>query len=140
QRYLARAHDVETQEFLVELPRLVEVERLKRAVRQEFQLEDRLLGRFHWTFRHAVSPFVEAGVVPLREVDERTPSTILRWPSRRKRREGGLPMDYRLLTFRNSEGAAEAGVLFGDRIYRAAALLAGAGVDASSVLGLLRSW
>src|ERR1700730_10833944 len=57
-----------------------------------------------------------------------------------KGREGGLPMDYRLLTFRNSEGAAEAGVLIGDRIYRAAALVAGAGVDGSSVLGLLRSW
>ena len=49
-------------------------------------------------------------------------------------------MDYRLLTFRNTEGAAEAGVLIGDRVYRAAALVAVAGVDASSVLGLLRSW
>jgi 2-keto-4-pentenoate hydratase/2-oxohepta-3-ene-1,7-dioic acid hydratase in catechol pathway len=49
--------------------------------------------------------------------------------------------EYRLLTYRNAAGAAEAGVLVGDRIYRAAALIEGAaGIDASSVLGLLQAW
>jgi 2-keto-4-pentenoate hydratase/2-oxohepta-3-ene-1,7-dioic acid hydratase in catechol pathway len=49
-------------------------------------------------------------------------------------------MDYRLLSFRNAEGGAEAGILVGDRVYRTAPLLAGVAVDVSSVLGLLRSW
>ena len=49
-------------------------------------------------------------------------------------------MDYRLLSFRNAEGGAEAGILVGDRVYRTAPLLAGVAVDVSSVLGLLHSW
>jgi len=46
---------------------------------------------------------------------------------------------YRLVTYRAAKGKSAAGVLFGERIYPAADL-AGAGVDASSVLGLLQSW
>ena len=47
--------------------------------------------------------------------------------------------EYRLLTYRAAKGKPAAGILVGDRIYPAAGL-AGAGVDASSVLGLLQSW
>ncbi|MBL8664583.1 MAG: fumarylacetoacetate hydrolase family protein [Candidatus Odyssella sp.] len=47
--------------------------------------------------------------------------------------------EYRLLTYRAAKGKPAAGVLIGDRVYPAADL-AGAGVDASSVLGLLQSW
>ena len=47
--------------------------------------------------------------------------------------------EYRLLTYRAAKGKPAAGVLVGDRIYPAADM-AGAGVDASSVLGLLQSW
>ncbi len=49
-------------------------------------------------------------------------------------------MDYRLVSFRTAAGAAEAGVVIGERVHRAASLLAGAAVDASSVLGLLQAW
>jgi 2-keto-4-pentenoate hydratase/2-oxohepta-3-ene-1,7-dioic acid hydratase in catechol pathway len=49
-------------------------------------------------------------------------------------------MDYRLVSFLSPAGAAAAGVLIGDRVHRAASLLAGAAVDASSVLGLLQGW
>ena len=49
-------------------------------------------------------------------------------------------MEYRLVSFRNDAGDAEAGVLIGERVHRAATLLAGAGVDTGSVLGLLRGW
>jgi 2-keto-4-pentenoate hydratase/2-oxohepta-3-ene-1,7-dioic acid hydratase in catechol pathway len=46
-----------------------------------------------------------------------------------------------LVSYRNAAGAAEAGVLVGERVHRAAALLEGvSGVDASSVLGLLQAW
>ncbi len=47
--------------------------------------------------------------------------------------------EYRLLTYRAAKGKPAAGVLVGDRVYPAADL-AGAGVDASSVLSLLQSW
>jgi len=47
--------------------------------------------------------------------------------------------DYRLLTYRDG-GKAVAGVLVGDRVYSAAALLRGTGLDASSVKALLASW
>lgn len=47
--------------------------------------------------------------------------------------------EYRLLTYRAARGKPAAGVLVGDWIYPAADL-AGAGVDASSVLALLQSW
>ncbi|MDE2229576.1 MAG: fumarylacetoacetate hydrolase family protein [Alphaproteobacteria bacterium] len=47
--------------------------------------------------------------------------------------------DYRLLTYRDG-GKDVAGVLVGDRVYPAATLLKGAGVDASSVLTLLGTW
>jgi len=47
--------------------------------------------------------------------------------------------EYRLLTYRAAKGKPAAGILVGDRIYPAADM-AGAGVDASSVLGLLQSW
>jgi len=49
--------------------------------------------------------------------------------------------EYRLLTYRDANGKPAAGVLVGDRVYPAAALLKGVdGVDASSVLGLLQAW
>ncbi|MFO0986956.1 MAG: fumarylacetoacetate hydrolase family protein [Alphaproteobacteria bacterium] len=47
--------------------------------------------------------------------------------------------EFRLLTYRAAKGKPAAGVLIGDRVYPATDL-AGAGVDASSVLGLLQSW
>lgn len=47
--------------------------------------------------------------------------------------------EYRLLTYRES-GKAIAGVLVDGWVYPAAALLKGAGVDASSVLALLETW
>jgi 2-keto-4-pentenoate hydratase/2-oxohepta-3-ene-1,7-dioic acid hydratase in catechol pathway len=47
--------------------------------------------------------------------------------------------EYRLLTYRAAKGKPAAGVLIGDRVYPAAEL-AGASVDASSVLSLLQSW
>lgn len=47
--------------------------------------------------------------------------------------------EYRLLTYRAAKGKPAAGVLICDRVYPAADL-AGTGVDASSVLGLLQSW
>jgi 2-keto-4-pentenoate hydratase/2-oxohepta-3-ene-1,7-dioic acid hydratase in catechol pathway len=47
--------------------------------------------------------------------------------------------EYRLLTYRAAKGKPAAGVLVGDRVYPAAGM-AGAGVDSSSVLGLLQSW
>jgi 2-keto-4-pentenoate hydratase/2-oxohepta-3-ene-1,7-dioic acid hydratase in catechol pathway len=47
--------------------------------------------------------------------------------------------EYRLLTYRGAKGRPAAGVLVGERIYPAADF-SGAGVDASSVLGLLLSW
>ncbi len=47
--------------------------------------------------------------------------------------------EYRLLTYRAAKGKPAAGVLIGGRVYPAADL-AGTGVDASSVLGLLQSW
>jgi 2-keto-4-pentenoate hydratase/2-oxohepta-3-ene-1,7-dioic acid hydratase in catechol pathway len=49
-----------------------------------------------------------------------------------------MAAEYRLLTYR-VKGNPAAGVLIGERIYPAADL-AGAGVDASSVLALLQSW
>ena len=49
-------------------------------------------------------------------------------------------MDYRLVSFRNEAGKAEPGILIGERVHRAAALLAGADVDTSSMLGLLNDW
>ena len=48
--------------------------------------------------------------------------------------------EYRLLTYRDANGKPAPGVLIGDRVYPAAALLQGVTVDASSVLGLLQSW
>jgi 2-keto-4-pentenoate hydratase/2-oxohepta-3-ene-1,7-dioic acid hydratase in catechol pathway len=49
-------------------------------------------------------------------------------------------MSYRLLTYRNGDRAT-AGVLVGDRLYDATAVLDGSlGVDTSSVLSLLGSW
>ena len=47
--------------------------------------------------------------------------------------------EYRLLTYRDGSKAA-AGVLVEDRVYPAAALLRGTGVDASSVKALLATW
>ena len=47
--------------------------------------------------------------------------------------------EYRLLTYRDGNQPI-AGVLVGDRVYAAAALLRGAGVDASSVKALLGTW
>lgn len=47
--------------------------------------------------------------------------------------------DYRLLTYRDG-GKAVAGVLVGDRVYPAAPLLRGTGVDSSSVKALLATW
>jgi 2-keto-4-pentenoate hydratase/2-oxohepta-3-ene-1,7-dioic acid hydratase in catechol pathway len=48
---------------------------------------------------------------------------------------------YRLLTYRGADGKPAAGVLVGERVHPAAALLEGAdGIDASSVLGLLQTW
>jgi len=46
---------------------------------------------------------------------------------------------YRLLTYRDGNKPV-AGVLVGDRVYPASALLRGAGVDASSVKALLATW
>lgn len=49
--------------------------------------------------------------------------------------------EYRLLSYRGQDGVARAGILVGERVYPAAKLLAGiAGIDVSSVLGLLQSW
>jgi 2-keto-4-pentenoate hydratase/2-oxohepta-3-ene-1,7-dioic acid hydratase in catechol pathway len=48
--------------------------------------------------------------------------------------------EYRLLTYRDANGKPAPGVLIGDRVYPAAALLQGVSVDASSVLGLLQAW
>jgi 2-keto-4-pentenoate hydratase/2-oxohepta-3-ene-1,7-dioic acid hydratase in catechol pathway len=49
--------------------------------------------------------------------------------------------DYRLVSYGEGVSTAKAGVLVGDRIVPAATLLKGAsGVDASSVLSLLRNW
>jgi len=51
-----------------------------------------------------------------------------------------MAAEFRLLTYRD-KGKPVAGVLVGDRIYSAAALLKGvAGVDTSSTLGLLQTW
>jgi 2-keto-4-pentenoate hydratase/2-oxohepta-3-ene-1,7-dioic acid hydratase in catechol pathway len=50
-----------------------------------------------------------------------------------------MAAEYRLLTYRAAKGKPAAGVLIGERIYPATDL-AGAGVDASSVLGLLQPW
>jgi 2-keto-4-pentenoate hydratase/2-oxohepta-3-ene-1,7-dioic acid hydratase in catechol pathway len=50
-----------------------------------------------------------------------------------------MASEYRLLSYRGAKGA-EAGVLVGDRVYPAAALLKGSGVDASSVLAILQNW
>ena len=47
--------------------------------------------------------------------------------------------EYRLLTYRDGKKPV-AGVLVGDRVYPAATLLRGAGVDASSVKALLGTW
>ena len=47
--------------------------------------------------------------------------------------------EYRLLTYRDA-GKPVAGVLVDGRIYPAAAMLKGSGIDASSVLALLGSW
>ncbi|HKR19198.1 MAG TPA: fumarylacetoacetate hydrolase family protein [Stellaceae bacterium] len=47
--------------------------------------------------------------------------------------------EYRLLTYRDGKKPV-AGVLVDDRVYPAATLLRGAGVDASSVKALLRTW
>jgi 2-keto-4-pentenoate hydratase/2-oxohepta-3-ene-1,7-dioic acid hydratase in catechol pathway len=46
---------------------------------------------------------------------------------------------YRLISFRSTSGAPQAGVKVGDRVYPAASLVSGL-KDASSVLGLLREW
>jgi 2-keto-4-pentenoate hydratase/2-oxohepta-3-ene-1,7-dioic acid hydratase in catechol pathway len=52
-----------------------------------------------------------------------------------------MGLDYRLVSYGDSVSTAKAGVLVGDRIVPAATLLKGAsGVDATSVLGLLRNW
>ena len=48
--------------------------------------------------------------------------------------------EYRLLTYRDANGKPAPGVLIGDRVYPAAALLQGVSADASSVLGLLQAW
>jgi 2-keto-4-pentenoate hydratase/2-oxohepta-3-ene-1,7-dioic acid hydratase in catechol pathway len=50
-----------------------------------------------------------------------------------------MAAEYRLLTYRAAKGKPAAGVLVGERIYPAADI-AGAGVDASSVLALLQAW
>lgn len=48
---------------------------------------------------------------------------------------------YRLLTYRGDDGKPRAGVLVGERVHPAPALLAGVGdVDTGSVLGLLEAW
>jgi 2-keto-4-pentenoate hydratase/2-oxohepta-3-ene-1,7-dioic acid hydratase in catechol pathway len=49
-----------------------------------------------------------------------------------------MASEYRLVSYAHG-GAAQAGVLVGDRVVPAATLLPGDGIDASSVLGLLRS-
>ena len=51
-----------------------------------------------------------------------------------------MATEYRLLTYREGSGAPTAGVLIGDRVHPAAALVDGAGIDAHSVLGLLQAW
>ena len=50
-----------------------------------------------------------------------------------------MASEYRLVSYAHG-GAAQAGVLVGDRVVPAATLLPGDGIDASSALGLLRSW
>ncbi|MCW5770383.1 MAG: fumarylacetoacetate hydrolase family protein [Rhodospirillaceae bacterium] len=48
---------------------------------------------------------------------------------------------YRLLTYRRDDGKPAAGVLVGEHVYPAPALLAGVGsVDTGSLLGLLQAW
>jgi 2-keto-4-pentenoate hydratase/2-oxohepta-3-ene-1,7-dioic acid hydratase in catechol pathway len=48
--------------------------------------------------------------------------------------------EYRLLSYRDASGAAQPGVLIGDRIFAPARLLDAPTGDASSVLSLLRQW
>lgn len=48
--------------------------------------------------------------------------------------------EYRLVSYREGKGAPQAGVLVADRVFPAARLITGGGIDASSVLGLLQSW
>ena len=50
-----------------------------------------------------------------------------------------MASEYRLVSYADG-GAPRAGVLVGDRVVPAATLLQGGDVDASSVLGLLRTW
>ena len=50
-----------------------------------------------------------------------------------------MASEYRLISYEEG-GTAKAGVLVGDRVTPAAALLQGGGIDASSVLALLRTW
>lgn len=50
-----------------------------------------------------------------------------------------MASEYRLVSYMEG-GAARAGVLIGDRVIPAARLLPGGGIDATSVLGLLRTW
>jgi 2-keto-4-pentenoate hydratase/2-oxohepta-3-ene-1,7-dioic acid hydratase in catechol pathway len=52
---------------------------------------------------------------------------------------GSMASGYRLVSYTDG-GAARAGVLVGERVVPAASLLSGLGVDASSVMGLLRAW
>ena len=47
---------------------------------------------------------------------------------------------YRLVSYTEGGGAPKAGVLVGERVVPAAALLPGVSVEATSVLGLLRAW
>ena len=50
-----------------------------------------------------------------------------------------MPDEYRLLSYRDKSGSVQAGMLSGDLVYPVAALLAGI-PEASSVIGLLKSW
>lgn len=52
-----------------------------------------------------------------------------------------MASEYRLLSYRDQNGVARAGVLFGERVLPVTPLLEGApGIDSSSVFGLLQSW
>ena len=52
-----------------------------------------------------------------------------------------MASEYRLLSYRDQNGIARAGILVDDRVLPVAPLLEGApGIDSSSVLGLLQSW
>jgi len=51
-----------------------------------------------------------------------------------------MASEYRLVSYADGGGAPKAGVLVGERVVPAAALLPGLDADSASVLGLLRAW